>query len=74
MPWFDGTLYAETTVPFDCTDRGLLLGDGVFDTALVLGGAMVWREAHLARLAAGCQTLEDLVTVNAAIVTDGELG
>jgi branched-chain amino acid aminotransferase len=57
MPWFDGTLHAESTLPFDVADRGLLLGDGVFDTALVLGGRMVWRAAHLARLAEACKSL-----------------
>ncbi len=38
-------------------DRGLLLGDGVFDTSLVLAGTMVWRAAHVARLVAAAATL-----------------
>jgi branched-chain amino acid aminotransferase len=41
---------AETTRPFDLRDRGLLLADGVFDTAMVIGGAMVFRDRHVARL------------------------
>ncbi len=57
MPWLDGVAHSMNTVPFDVTDRGLLLGDGVFDTALVLGGRMVWRAAHVARLLAACRTL-----------------
>lgn len=35
---------------FDLTDRGLLLGDGVFDTSLVRRGEMILREPHLDRL------------------------
>ena len=58
MLWFEGSLYPTGPVPFDLADRGLLLGDGVFDTSLVLGGAMVWRTAHLARLASACEALD----------------
>lgn len=57
MQWLDGTLHETSVVPFDVTDRGLLLGDGVFDTSLVLGGTMVWRQAHVARLVAAVQML-----------------
>lgn len=38
------------TAPFDTSDRGLLLGDGVFDTSLVLDGRIVFAEAHRKRL------------------------
>ena len=57
MPWLDGTLHPTSLVPFDLADRGLLLGDGIFDTSLVLGGKMVWRAAHVARLVASAQVL-----------------
>jgi branched-chain amino acid aminotransferase len=57
MPWLEGTTHESTIVPFDLCDRGLLLGDGVFDTSLVLGGTMVWRSAHVGRLVASCQAL-----------------
>jgi branched-chain amino acid aminotransferase len=57
MFWLDGTLHATSRLPFDVADRGLLLGDGVFDTSLVLGGKMVWREAHVARLLEAATTL-----------------
>lgn len=63
MPWLDGTLHETGLVPFDLADRGLLLGDGVFDTSLVLAGKMVWRAAHVARLVAACQTLGFAVEV-----------
>lgn len=43
------------TVPHD--DRGLLLGDGLFETLLARGGVLEHWEAHLARLIAGCAVL-----------------
>ncbi|NBB16555.1 4-amino-4-deoxychorismate lyase [Caulobacter sp. SLTY] len=43
------------SVPFD--DRGLLLGDGLFETILAKDGALVLWEPHLARLTAGCAAL-----------------
>ncbi|MDR3508816.1 MAG: aminotransferase class IV [Caulobacteraceae bacterium] len=38
-------------------DRGLLLGDGLFETVLAAGGRPVLFEAHLARLTRGCAVL-----------------
>jgi branched-subunit amino acid aminotransferase/4-amino-4-deoxychorismate lyase len=38
-------------------DRGLLLGDGLFETLLWTGGDLPDLDAHLARMTAGCQTL-----------------
>jgi len=43
------------TVPTD--DRGLTLGDGLFETLLVERGRLQFWDAHLARLLAGCVTL-----------------
>ncbi len=43
------------TLPLD--DRGLLLGDGLFETLLVIDGAPVWWAAHMARLRRGCVAL-----------------
>lgn len=43
------------SVPFD--DRGLLLGDGLFETILWRDGGPVRFESHLARLARGCAVL-----------------
>ena len=44
-----------TTVPPD--DRGFLLGDGLFETLLVLAGRPLFLDAHLSRLARGCGAL-----------------
>lgn len=56
MLWFDGGL-TEGPVPFDLADRGLTLGDGVFDTALARHGRVVFEAAHVGRLAAATATL-----------------
>ncbi len=42
-------------IPLD--DRGLLLGDGLFETMLALDGAIPHLQAHLDRMAAGCEVL-----------------
>ena len=38
-------------------DRGLLLGDGLFETLLAVDGTLVAMDAHLDRMAAGCALL-----------------
>ncbi|MBE3638395.1 aminotransferase class IV [Mangrovicoccus algicola] len=55
--WAEGRLLEGPVAPFDLTDRGLLLGDALFDTAMVVRGRVVRGSAHLDRLAAGCATL-----------------
>ena len=57
MLWRDGAIRPGTTAPLDHTDRGLTLGDGLFDTALALGGRIAFEDAHVARLVAGADTL-----------------
>ncbi|MDB5455767.1 MAG: aminotransferase class [Caulobacter sp.] len=42
-------------IPLD--DRGLLLGDGLFETLLAVDGAMARLDDHLDRLTAGCAVL-----------------
>ena len=44
-----------TSIPHD--DRGLLLGDGLFETVLALDGKLVGLAAHLDRMAAGCAAM-----------------
>jgi len=55
--WYDGQLSETPLQPFDLTDRGLTLGDGLFDTSLARAGKVFRRDAHLARFAAGAATL-----------------
>ncbi|KSB89836.1 4-amino-4-deoxychorismate lyase [Caulobacter vibrioides] len=54
------TVVPLTAVPLAAvplTDRGLLLGDGLFETLLAVDGAVRHVEAHLDRMAAGCAVL-----------------
>ncbi|MCJ2054260.1 aminotransferase class IV [Methylobacterium sp. J-070] len=57
MLWRDGRVVPGTAAPLDHTDRGLTLGDGLFDTALALGGRVAFEDAHIARLVASAETL-----------------
>lgn len=56
----------------DCvasTDRGLLYGDGLFETVAVVNGAMRHWPRHLCRLQAGCERL-GIQAVDATILED----
>jgi branched-chain amino acid aminotransferase len=55
--WLDGSLHDKPEQPFDLTDRGLTLGDGLFDTSLARNGKIFRREAHLERFAQGAAVL-----------------
>lgn len=57
MFWFDGALHETSVAPVDLTDRGLTLGDGIFDTSLARNGRVFLRQAHLARLFASAELL-----------------
>lgn len=55
--WLNGA-FAPRDGAVAANDRGLLLADGIFDTALVLGGRVFRMEEHLERLAAAAGRLE----------------
>ncbi len=57
MYWYNGALRETPVTPFDLTDRGLTLGDGVFDTAAAHNGRVFLRRAHLERFAAAAKAL-----------------
>ncbi|MGC5779819.1 aminotransferase class IV [Methylobacterium sp. NFXW15] len=57
MLWRDGHVIEGTSAPLDHADRGLTLGDGLFDTALALNGRIAFEEEHVARLVAGAAAL-----------------
>jgi branched-chain amino acid aminotransferase len=57
MLWRDGAIVPGTTAALDLTDRGLTLGDGLFDTALALGGRIAFEAAHIDRLVASAARL-----------------
>lgn len=47
--WFNGAL-AEGPLALDRHDRGLLLGDGLFETLLIVNRTPLWANMHLARM------------------------
>ena len=54
--WFNGAV-SEGAILLDARDRGLTLGDGLFETVLVVNGAALWINMHLARMEASAQEL-----------------
>ncbi len=58
MFWYEGKLAETSLHPFDLTDRGLTLGDGLFDTSLARNGKVFLRDAHLERFATGAAALD----------------
>jgi branched-chain amino acid aminotransferase len=57
MILINGTLTDEASARIDATDRGLLLGDGLFETVRSHAGVPFRLGAHLARLATGAKRL-----------------
>lgn len=57
MIFLNGRLLRPEDARLDPADRGLLLGDGVFETLRSYRGQVPWLDRHLARLAAGAATL-----------------
>ena len=51
--WLNGALRESEEAHIDITDRGFLLGDGVFETVCVTGGRFVDLASHLMRLRQG---------------------
>lgn len=72
MMWLNGAFVEEPTIA--ANDRGLLLGDGVFETILVRDGAPAFLSAHMARLAAsldalGIEKAQDEAEIQSVVVT-----
>ncbi|HEY1855698.1 aminotransferase class IV [Acidocella sp.] len=57
MIWLNGALVAAEAARIDPADRGLLLGDGLFETLRVAAGVPRHAMRHLARLQAGALLL-----------------
>ena len=55
--WLNGMLTTVDAARIDPADRGLLLGDGVFETLAVADGRPLRLAAHLARLRAGAAVI-----------------
>jgi branched-chain amino acid aminotransferase len=56
VTWFNGALI-EGAISIDPADRGLTLGDGVFETILVRGSKIIWLDEHLVRMKVAAQEL-----------------
>ncbi|WP_373502564.1 aminotransferase class IV [Aestuariivirga sp.] len=54
--WFNGALHIGA-LPLDPRERGLLLGDGIFETILVLNRTPLWANMHLARMEGAAKEL-----------------
>ena len=55
--WLNGALHDESKAKLDLRDRGLLLGDGLFETLLARRGRVALLEEHIGRLRAGASLL-----------------
>lgn len=56
--WLDGRLIPAAAARVDPADRGLTLGDGLFETVRAVGGAVPLLARHLARLRGGAGLLQ----------------
>jgi branched-chain amino acid aminotransferase len=56
LTWFDGQLHAGP-IEISAHDRGLTLGDGIFETILVKERKLIWRDDHLKRMAESAHTI-----------------
>ncbi len=54
--WFNGEFIYDT-LPLNPADRGLMLGDGLFETIAVTGGQAIWLNEHIARMSASAAAL-----------------
>jgi branched-chain amino acid aminotransferase len=69
--WLDGALLPASEARIDPADRGLLLGDGLFETIAVMGGAPLRLDAHFRRLREGAGLLGLEVPVADQTLADG---
>ena len=58
MLWYDGKLIEEQNTRFSLADRGLLLGDGVFETLPAFNGVPFLMDAHLDRIMGASEQLD----------------
>lgn len=73
MIYLNGRLISRAEPTIDAADRGLLLGDGLFETLRSHDGRPDRLEEHLARLLAGAATLKIPVPVSSNEIRQGVL-
>jgi branched-chain amino acid aminotransferase len=54
--WFNGQ-FVEDMLSLNPADRGLMLGDGLFETIAIAGGNAIWLKEHMARMSASARAL-----------------
>jgi branched-chain amino acid aminotransferase len=70
--WFNGE-FIEDALPLNSADRGLMLGDGLFETFAVSGGHAIWLNEHLARMSASALELGIAFDEALALVSIGKV-
>lgn len=79
MIYLDGRMVPPEEARIDPCDRGLLLGDGLFETLRAYDGAVPWLDRHIARLRSGAETLRiplpavDWASATAALLAANQL-
>jgi branched-chain amino acid aminotransferase len=53
--WHDDRIIADDRLTIESSERGLLLGDGIFETIAVFGGKPAWFVDHLDRMMKGAE-------------------
>ncbi|MEZ5829847.1 MAG: aminotransferase class IV [Dongiaceae bacterium] len=71
MIWLNGRLVAREQAHIDPADRGLLLGDGLFETLRAYRGHVFKLEDHLQRMAAGAAELAIPLPLDPPSIADG---
>lgn len=67
--WKNGSIVSDIGA-IDAGDRGVTLGDGLFETMAMVEGAVLRLDRHLARLADGLGILRIEATISSDIVTE----
>lgn len=68
--WLNGRLLLAGRAQIDPSDRGLLLGDGLFETMRAVGGIVPLLDRHLARLATAAEVLGLPIPVDESLLAD----
>jgi branched-chain amino acid aminotransferase len=69
--WFDGQVASGADIRIDPADRGLLLGDGLFETLLVRDGEVEHEALHLQRLRNSATMLGIPLPYDGGAISDG---
>ena len=80
LVWCNGAVHTSDVQPISTRNRGLTLGDGLFETVLVAGGVALWFREHLQRLERSGRVFgitiprDEISTALAALVQQGGAG